>query len=287
MPTEDENAFVQKTGTRVLVPLMVKERVEGIVVLGEQLVREKFIYEDYDLMKTLARQAGLSIVNFRLLEELAEAREMAAIARVSSFVMHDLKNLTTNLSLLLDNAKDYMDDPEFRNDMIKTIRNTLIRMKDLIQKLKGVQEKQALNLKPTDLNTVILETVDEISKTRHGVNIVYQGVSAISSVDVEEIRKVILNLILNAIDAAGEKGLVRVEGGANGRSVYIRVSDDGCGMPAEFINNHLFKPFRTTKKSGLGIGLYQCKQIVEAHNGRIEVQSTADRGSVFTVYLPS
>jgi signal transduction histidine kinase len=105
-------------------------------------------------------------------------------------------------------------------------------------------------------------------------------------VDVEEIKKVVLNLILNALDAIDEKGTVEVESSIDGENVYIRIKDNGYGMTEEFINNRLFKPFSTTKKKGLGIGLYQCKQVIEAHGGKIEANSEVGKGSVFTVFLP-
>ncbi|MEC4686302.1 MAG: XrtA/PEP-CTERM system histidine kinase PrsK [Nitrospirota bacterium] len=285
-PDADEAIFIERTGARLLVPLMNNGRIEGIVVFGEQLAEENFIYEDFDLMKTIARHATLALLNFRLSEELAETREVAAVARISSFVIHDLKNHTTTLSLLLDNAKDYLDDPEFQEDMIKSIKNTLTKMKDLIQRLKTVPEKQDLNQGHTDINYLAGKTVSEVMKIKPDIKIDYHGTSAVSMVDAGEIRKVILNIMLNAVEAVGVNGIISVETGCNGEMTYVRVEDNGCGMTDDFINNHLFKPFRTTKEKGLGIGLYQCRQIVDAHDGRIEVSSVAGKGSVFTVYLP-
>ncbi|VAX32459.1 Sensory transduction histidine kinases [hydrothermal vent metagenome] len=286
MPDADEALFIERTGARLLVPLMNNGRIEGIVVFGEQLAEENFIYEDFDLMKTIARHATLALLNFRLSEELAETREVAAVAKISSFVIHDLKNHTTTLSLLLDNARDYLDDPEFQEDMIKSIRNTLTKMKDLIQRLKTVPEKQELNPVHTDINFLAEKTVCEVMKIKPDIKIEYDGTSAVSVVDAVEIRKVILNILLNAVEAVGEDGVISVETGSNGDMTYVRVEDNGCGMTDDFINNHLFKPFRTTKEKGLGIGLYQCRQIVDAHDGRIEVNSAAGKGSVFTVHLP-
>jgi putative PEP-CTERM system histidine kinase len=284
--TSEEDSFVRKTGARLIIPLVDNGGLEGFVVLGEQIARDEFTYEDYDLMKTLARQAVLSILNFKLSEELAETREIAAVARISSFVIHDLKNLTSTLSLLLDNAENYIGDPEFQNDMIETIRNSLKKMRNLIQRLKTIPEKDTLNIELSDIHLLAKDTVEDITKTRQSANIIYKGSSVLSMVDPEEIKKVVLNLILNAIDALGKGGMVEVETGINGGNSYIRVRDDGCGMEKEFIDNHLFKPFRTTKKKGLGIGLYQCKQIVDAHSGRISVNSEVEKGTAFTVYLP-
>jgi|Deesub1362A_J573_1020465.scaffolds.fasta_scaffold00004_254 hypothetical protein len=287
IPNAEEALFVHHTGARLIVPLTGNGKVEGIVVFGKQLAKEEFIYEDYDLMKTLAKQAALSIINFRLSEELAETREVAAVARISSFVIHDLKNLAYTLSLLLENAEDYIGEPEFQTDMLDTIRNAITKMKGLIQKLKTIPEKHTLNTEFADISLLARDVMKEIEKINSDVEFVYKGSSTVSMIDVEEVRKVILNLILNALDATNGKGVIKVEAGYNGDTTYVSVEDSGCGIEEDFIKNHLFKPFRTTKKKGLGIGLYQCKQIVEAHGGRIEVSSEVGKGSVFTVYLPA
>jgi putative PEP-CTERM system histidine kinase len=283
--TEEEKTFVHQTGAWLIVPLLRNGDLNGFVVLGDQLSREKLIYEDFDLMKNLSKQALLSLANFRLSEELAETREIAAVARISSFVIHDLKNLASSLTLLLDNADEYIGNMEFQKDMIGTIRNSVNRMQDLIQRLKNIPEKQLLNIETADIHTVTRDTVNEFLNMKPDLELYCEGSCSVSRIDREEIKKVILNLILNAIDANNGKGVIKVRTGTNGNMVFVSVTDNGCGMTEDFIANHLFKPFRTTKKKGLGIGLYQCKQIIEAHGGDIEVKSKAGNGSVFTVYL--
>jgi len=223
---------------------------------------------------------------FRLSEELAEAREMAAVAKISSFVIHDLKNLASTLSLLLDNAEEYIGEPEFQNDMIEATRNTLSRMQGLIQRLKTIPEKQSLKAAPADVLDLARQTVSEVMKSRPGADISCGGERVLAVVDAEEFRKVLLNLILNAVEAMERRdGVIRVETGFEGGSASVSVRDNGCGMTEEFINDHLFKPFRTTKDKGLGIGLYQCKQIIEAHGGTIGVKSMPGQGTVFTISL--
>lgn len=282
----EEASFFERSGATLLVPLAGGGRMEAVVAFGEHLAKEDFTYEDYDLMKTLAKQAALSIINFRLSEELAEAREMAAVAKISSFVIHDLKNLASTLSLLLDNAEEYIGEPEFQNDMIEATRNTLSRMQGLIQRLKTIPEKQSLKAAPADVLDLARQTVSEVMKSRPGADISCGGERVLAVVDAEEFRKVLLNLILNAVEAMERRdGVIRVETGFEGGSASVSVRDNGCGMTEEFINDHLFKPFRTTKDKGLGIGLYQCKQIIEAHGGTIGVKSMPGQGTVFTIRL--
>lgn len=288
MPTYKEGLFIKQTGASFIVPLIGNDRLDGLIVFGRRLISEDINYEDYDLMKTLARQAALSISNIMLSEELAEAREVAAMAKVSSFVVHDLKNLASSLSLVLDNADEFIGEPMFQKDMLDTLRSTVRKMKDLMQRLKAVPEKYRLELSPVDVHRIVDESIGEIITAITGdIDVQYNGESLMVEADLEELKKVVINLLLNAFDATCDRGTVWVETGLNGKSAFIRVRDEGCGIPEVFINEHLFKPFRTTKEKGLGIGLYQCKQIVEAHGGRIDVRSELGKGSVFTVNLPN
>jgi hypothetical protein len=159
-------------------------------------------------------------------------------------------------------------------------------MKGLMQRLKTVPEKKRLESEVADLSIIAKSALHEVNGVGGEKNILYRGSAVMSMVDREEMINVIVNMLLNALDATKGKGAIEVETGMEKGVCYIRVKDDGCGMDREFIDNHLFKPFRTTKKKGLGIGLYQCRQIVSTHGGRIEVDSSPGKGAVFTVYLP-
>ncbi|MDA8087410.1 MAG: ATP-binding protein, partial [Nitrospiraceae bacterium] len=282
-----EAAFFGHAGRCLAVPLAADGNLEGFILLGGQLAREELTYEDFDVMKSLAKQSSLALRIFKLSEELSQTREMAAVAKMSSFVIHDLKNLASSLSLLLDNSKRNMADPEFQQDMVLTIQATLSKMLELIRRLKGVPEKPVLKPEPTDLRELVAETVSEMKKANGGAVISCFGGPAGSMADREELKKVVINLLFNSIEATARKGNISVETGRAGENVFIRAKDDGCGMRAEFVRTELFRPFRTTKQKGLGIGLCQCKQIVEAHGGRIDVESEEGKGSTFTVYLPA
>lgn len=283
--SESEQAIFKQGGTWLAVPLIIRSRLEGFASLREQIVPEKLTYDDYDLMKVLARQAAQAITNLSLSEELMEMRAMAAVSRISTFVIHDLKNLTTGLSLVLDNAEEHIGNPDFQKDAISTIRNSLFKMKSLMQRLKSIPEKITLDTEVKNIDRLSKEVVAEFVKLRPK-RVAYSGEPVFSRVDGEEIKKVIVNLVQNALDASHEEGSVLVDIYKENGSACIRVSDSGCGMTEDYVKNHLFKPFRTTKEAGLGIGLYQCRQIVEAHDGSIEVQSEVGKGTVFTIYLP-
>jgi hypothetical protein len=183
---------------------------------------------------------------------------------------------------MLDNARMYIGDPEFQGDMIQSLGNTVTKMKILISQLKNLPGRKMLKKEAVDLHLLALETAAILTDP----DIPVKGERVAASADRDELQKVVLNLVLNAVDATGGKGPVSIEVGASGQP-FIRVIDQGCGISEEFIRDGLFTPFRTTKKKGLGIGLYQSKQITEAHGGWIEVTSEMGKGTVFTVWLPS
>jgi putative PEP-CTERM system histidine kinase len=264
------------------VPLSHKSRLEGFILLGRPLDgNESYHDEDYDLMHTLAHQASSAVLNLRLSEELSRAREMEAMGKVSAFVLHDLKNLVSTLALVLDNAGDHMDNPEFQKDMLHSLDRTVIRMKGLMAKLRKIGEKTSLRCESADL----LELAHAVAGQVGADGVSVSGEHVVCAVDTEEMQKVLLNLLLNAVEASDGMGKISLEAGSSVQP-YIRVRDSGCGMPEEFVRTRLFKPFNTTKTRGLGIGLYQCRQIAEAHGGRIEVSSEVGKGSTFTVWLP-
>ena len=269
-------------GAFLVIPLLFDDELAGFIVLGEQTnPEEKLSYEDYDLLRMLARQSIATVQGLRLSEQLSTARELAAIGKVSTFVLHDLKNQVSGLSLMLDNARDYIGDPEFQQDMVETVGNTVKNMKGLIARLKNVKEKPELVISSVLLNKIIQDAIETA-----GSSIEVTGKMVRVAVDEEEIYKVILNLLVNAVEATGGGQSVRVVYGRRDGLAFVEVCDSGCGMNADFMKNKLFKPFETTKKHGFGIGLYQCRQIVEAHGGKIGVESREGEGTTFSVFLP-
>lgn len=264
------------------VPLLFNQNLEGFILLGRQEGRqERFIYEDYDLMKVLAHQATSTLLNQKLSAQLSTAQEMAALGKVSTFVMHDLKNQVSNLSLVVSNARDFIDDPEFQADMLESLENTASSMKELIMRLKNIQIKPELNLVETDLMELVYDNIHLLGTD----DVVLCGEPVPVMVDITEFKKVVQNLMLNARESRNDTSPIEVKVGFNGMA-FLKIKDRGCGMSEEFIRSRLFKPFETTKKKGFGIGLFQCRQLVDAHGGRIEVESAEGQGTTFTVILP-
>ncbi len=282
----EDKEFIKNNRASLIVPLLNNKDIIGFVILREGLADNDYNYEDYDLLKTLASQATSAVMNARLTEELAEARAMEAAGKLSSFIMHDLKNTASMLSLIAQNAEEHIDNPEFQRDAIKSVANTSEKIKNLMQKLSDLPHKMDLRFEYADLGTTVKDVIKEFNLNGKAL-LNYQENETVKTVfDREEVRKVIVNLIMNAIDATGGKGEVKVEVGIHDGMGFIVVSDNGTGMSTEFIETRLFKPFQTTKKKGLGVGIYQCKTIIEAHSGKMKVKSTEGKGTDFFIYLP-
>jgi len=240
-------------------------------------------------LRSVGAQIASAILNAKLSHELIETKEMEMFHRLSSFVLHDLKNLVSSLSLIVQNAAEHMGNPRFQQDALETIRGSVKKMEGLVVSLSNQNGTLMQNPQHINLNEVVSEVADRMSQNVLNNKINLQtDLGNVPSVliDREQIEKVVGNLILNASEALEDDGCITIKTEAYEDKVILSVSDNGCGMPPEFVENVLFKPFKSTKKKGLGIGLYQCKTIVEAHEGRIEVESEQGKGSTFRVIMP-
>jgi putative PEP-CTERM system histidine kinase len=278
--------FLEKTRASLVVPLMQRTDIMGFIVLFEAMADNEYNFEDYDLLKTLAKQAASAILNARLSEELAESKEIEAVGRISSFIVHDLKNAASMLSLTAQNAEEHIDDPDFQRDAIRTISNSADRIKKIIQKLKELPGNSNVKMHRHDLSICVKNAIKEMNVNGNSKITYRETTSVRTKFDNSEITKVINNLMLNALEATEPGGQVTITTGRDNNSAYVKVSDNGCGMSREFIEKRLFKPFQTTKKQGLGIGLYHCKAIVEAHSGSLKVSSQEGKGTDITLHLP-
>jgi putative PEP-CTERM system histidine kinase len=285
-----ENADIIKAlQTSLAVPMVSGTELIGLILLGNKTTGEPFLGEDIDLLRSVGAQIGGAIVNARLSQELIGAKEMEMFHRLSSFVMHDLKNLVSSLTLLAQNAAEHMGNPQFQKDALDTVRASIYKMDALISRLSNNTVEITPNLEKVNLNEVVTEAVNRMGQAGRTSKAELQtdlgdipGISA----DRDQIEKVVSNLLINAFEALEQGGRIAIKTETDADRVILSVSDNGPGMPPEFIEAELFKPFKSTKKKGLGVGLYQCKSIVEAHGGRIEVESQEGKGSTFRVILP-
>jgi len=200
--------------------------------------------------------------------------------------VHDLKNAASSLNLTLKNLPVHFDDPAFRDDALRTIGNTARRIDDMIARLSALRQRPDATRVDADLNQLVDEALAKVQPIRDvRLTRELEPLPRILA-DREQIQSVVTNLVLNAQDAVGSEGVIQVRTSINGQRVLLTVADNGCGMTETFLRESLFRPFQSTKKKGLGIGLFQCRAIVQAHGGGMQVESEAGKGTTFLVSLP-
>jgi putative PEP-CTERM system histidine kinase len=277
---------MQAQGISVLVPLVAGDLLIGVLGCAKSRSGFSMDREDFNLLNTVARQAANNFLIARLSESLVRAKEMEAFHAFSAFVLHDMKNFVSMLSLVVRNADRNLDNPEFRKDAIRSVSQTVEKMKKMMERLSALSRDPVLQGEAIDLDELAREVAAEMKGTLRSQIVGEFGGALPVEGDPSEIRKVLTNLVLNAEEAMEHGGEVRIATYATDGKNVLAVSDRGCGMTREFIAESLFKPFATTKSQGFGIGLYQVKRIVEAHGGSIEVDSDVGKGTTVRVLLP-
>jgi putative PEP-CTERM system histidine kinase len=273
-------------GNRVCVPVLTGGELLGLISLGDRVGGVPFSLQDYDLLKSVADQTAASLLNLRLSQRLSQGKQLEAFQAMSAFFVHDLKNTASTLSLMLQNLPVHYQDPQFREDALRGISKTVAHINDLINRLGLLRHELTINAVECDLNDLVAQALQAQPQTA-GVELVqdFQALPRLQ-VDPAQIQKVVTNLVLNATEAVGPGGRIHVRTTRKNGWAILAVEDTGCGMTPEFMQSSLFRPFQTTKKKGIGIGMFHCKMIVEAHRGRIEVESQPGKGTCFRVLLP-
>lgn len=273
-------------GSRVCVPMIGAGDVLGVMTLGDRVGGVPFSLQDFDLLKCVGGQVAASLLNIQLSQKLLQAKELEAFQTMSAFFVHDLKNTASTLNLMLQNLPVHFDDPAFREDALRGISKTVDHINHLIARLSLFRHESKIQLVESDLNDVVSKALAAWEGTSP-VDLVkdFRPLPHVS-IDREQISKVVTNLVLNASEAVAGKGQVRIGTSQDDGWIVLAVADNGCGMSAEFLNRSLFRPFQSTKRNGLGVGMFQSKMIVEAHGGKIEVESTLGKGTAFRVLLP-
>src|SRR5438067_1214513 len=272
-------------GNRICVPLCAGSRCMGVAILADRVGGTPYTVEEFDLLKCVGDQVAVGLLNLQLSDEITRGKELEAFQAMSAFFVHDLKNAASTLSLTLNNLPLHFDDPVFRKDVLRGIGETADRINQLINRLTALRRLE-LNLAEVDLNSLVDDAVKGLNGTMNVKVVKDLCLQPKVKLDRDQFGSVINNLLLNARDAVGSDGEVRIQTAKDDEWAIISVADNGCGMTPEFVRSSLFRPFQTTKKKGLGIGMFQTKMIVEAHRGRIIVDSEAAVGTTFRVMLP-
>ena len=291
-PLDNINAL-RILGIKRVVPVEKDNDILALLGVGVNTPDKQSSAEDDRLLASIGNQLANLLLNQRLSDELLLAREWESFNRFSSFVVHDLKNLATLQSMTLENAKEFGNDPRFLSDAFATFGQTTDKMINLIAGLSVQRGKFSLTKRPVNLLEVISKTFDELKiNQRNGVTVTTNfppvDKPPMMAGDPELLKKVFTNLLLNAIQSLPEgHGAVdiTVTHPHNG-TIRAGIKDTGCGIPPEQIKN-LFRPFQTTKKNGMGIGLCHTRSIIEFHGGRIHIDSELNAGTQVEIEFPT
>jgi putative PEP-CTERM system histidine kinase len=269
----------------LVVPLILHENLLGFVILARSRGQITLNWEVSDLLKTAGRQVASYLAQLEAANALLVARQFDSFNRMSAFVVHDLKNLVSQLSLLLSNAQKHKHNPEFQDDMLQTVGHSVEKMKRLLLQLRS---GNPIPEKPMAL--ALVEVLKQAIAGQDGSPIkpklVADGIAPLVVANRERLTRVLGHLVKNAIEATPAQGQVSVRVASMGKFAIIEVADTGRGMTEQFIRDKLFRPFESTKETGMGVGTYECQQYVQELGGRIEVSSIESKGSTFRVYLP-
>ena len=267
------------------MPLIHGDRLVGLVLLEHPLVRRPLDWEDFDLFRTVGIQAASYLAEARTQDALADARRFDEFNRRFAFIIHDIKNLVSQLSLVVRNAERHADKPEFREDMIATLHSSVKKMNDLLARLhRGGGNVEAEPVRAIPLGQAVA-AVAEVKRRVHPVEV--EGDPTVAAVaDPVRLEQALAHLVQNAIDASPGGAAVRIRCGRRGGEAAIEIVDRGEGMSADFIRTRLFQPFASTKESGFGVGAFEARSLIAAMGGRIEVDSREGEGSRFTLFLP-
>jgi putative PEP-CTERM system histidine kinase len=269
----------------LLIPLLFNEAVYAILLLARSPVRHTINWEDRDLLKTAGRQAASYLAQFQTAQALMQARQFEAFNRLSAYVIHDLKNIIAQQSLIIANAEKHKSNPAFIDDMLGTIENAVRRMRRLMEQLRsGIRGDEP---QTTDLAQLFAEVIGRRSsqQPQPAPDKLESGLTV--RADRDRLANVFSHIVQNAQEATDKSGRVVVRVFRDVNRAVVEVEDDGCGMDANFIEGRLFRPFDSTKGlTGMGIGAFESREFIRALGGEVQVESSPGEGTLFRILLP-
>jgi len=265
------------------VPLIHNDRLFGLVLLAAPDYRRALDWEDFDLLRTAGRQAASSLAEAHGQEALSNAQRFEDFNRRFAFILHDIKNLVSQLSLLSRNAERHADNQDFRTDMIATLKSSVGKMNELLARLSPQATQRAQRSESCPLREILSSAI-AANRRNHEVKLL--GDASLSAVvDATGLEQAVGHLVQNAVEASPADQPVTVRVAERGGSVLVTIADHGCGMDGDFIRNRLFQPFASTKADGFGIGSFEARSLIAAMGGRLSVDSRPGHGTTFTIML--
>lgn len=271
----------------LLVPLMHHDRLEGFVLLTRSRAGATDLnWEDFDLLKIIGRQVASYLAQEAAARALSQAQQFEAFNRMSTYVLHDLKNIIGQLSMLSSNARRHGDRPEFMRDAVETIEHAVARMNELMSQLRGgLKGAEATTV---DLARILQEAVQARSNASPRPTPELPAETLRVRAEKGRLKAILANVMQNAQEACGEDGSVTARLGQEGADIVIDVIDTGSGMSPEFIRERLFRPFDSSKgTTGMGIGAFEARTFMRDLGGDAEVDSQPGEGTRFRLRFPA
>ncbi|WP_343731620.1 XrtA/PEP-CTERM system histidine kinase PrsK [Duganella sp.] len=268
----------------LVVPLMLERSLFGFIVLAPPRTALSMNWEVRDVLKIAGSQAASVIAHRASADGLAVARQFESFNRMSTFVVHDLKNLVSQLSLLLVNAEKHKSNPAFQQDMLDTLSHSLGKMKHMLLKLGRDQAPDSVARLQLDQLLARALQVHAGSEPRPVLELEAVGVTVLA--DGQRLERVIGHLVQNAVEATPRAGQVLVRLGTDEDCAVIEIRDTGHGMSEQFMRERLFQPFVSTKPAGMGIGVFESREYLREIGGQLQVSSAPSQGTIFRLTLP-
>ncbi len=268
-----------------VVPLVHFGKLTGLAVLARPRFLRRLDWEDLDMLRTVGRQLASYLAEASSQQALTESRQFEQFNRRFAFVMHDIKNLVSQLSILARNAEKHADKPEFQLDMVDTLRSSVDKMNELLVRLS--QHNKAKHNVPSavDIGEVILNAI-RASRLVYPVE-TQLAPNVLAIADSARVDTIIGHLVQNAIEASTDGAPIKIAAKRMGDQIAISIIDKGIGMTESFIADQLFKPFVSTKPTGFGIGAYEARALALSMGGNLKVYSRPSKGTTFTLSLPA
>ncbi len=281
---EEHAGFLDANRIELAVGMFAGSDLIGFIAVGRQRPGTPYGQDDIDLLTAIASQASSALVKAWYAERLAENKELDTYNRMSASLLHDLKNASGHLSLILQNAPRYMDREEFRRDMLDTIQQALARIEKVTSKLAAPAHAEDVRPAAFDARDFLGRLLERLRPRLEGVDLVTEAdPSLIVHADMDVLERIMENLVINAVEAVESRGRIVVGACRKGGRVHLWVRDNGKGMTDEFMQERLFRPFQTTKPRGTGLGLWQVKTMAERIGAWVEVERNNEGGMTFTV----
>ncbi len=267
-----------------MVPLLHFDRLVGAIVLARPRIERRLDWEDFDLLRVAGQQLASYLAEQAGQQALMDASRFDEFNRRMAFVMHDIKNLASQISLLSANAQKHSDNPDFRADMLVTLRNSSDKLNALLARLGRYGSGGAQKMGAIDL-AHLAGSVCERFVAQHPVSLGRADPVEVQA-HTEALEQALIHLVQNAVDASTGKEPVFLDVSSDGISGQIEIIDTGSGMSPEFVRSGLFKPFVSSKEGGFGIGAFEAREMIRAMGGRLTVESREGVGTRFAISLP-